>query len=770
MHKPRILVVEDEALIAASLVHTLTSLGYTVPEPVSTGEDTIKAVTSNPPDLVLMDIELIGPMNGIETAEKIRAIVNIPIVYLTAYSDEQRLLKARLTEPYGFLVKPIQKQELHATIQMALYKNMLDRQLRESEERFRSLVVASPDAIVLTDLEGNVLMPNQQAEILVGYDHGDVKIGTSILKFFPQEEQERLAENIQKTLKQGSIHNVQYTLIKKDGTRVPVELNASVVMDQAGRKQGFVTIVRDITERRRMEEALQLQSSLRQLLMEISSTYINMPLESVEAAIRVSLGDMAKFVGADRAYIFEYDFHKQLCNNTHEWCDKCTESQINEFQAVPLAIINDWVVAHRRGEPIYVPDVHTLPPGNLRDMLGPQGIRSLMTIPMMSENDCIGFVGFDSVHRHYVYSDSERQLLTVFAQMLVNVRNRKLAEAARHESAHYTRNLIEASLDPLVTISPEGKVTDLNAATEQVTGYTRDRVIGTDFANYFTDTKKAKVGYRTVFEDGIVRDYPLEIRHRDGKITPVLYNATIYRDESGAVIGVFAAARDITERKRAEESLHQANKKLTLLYSITRHDITNQLTVLVGYLRILQKKQSNPSFSDYFQKIATAAQRISSMIQFTREYEKIGVNAPVWQDCRTLVDTAAKEAPLGMIKVKNDFTSGAEVLADPLVVKVFYNLMDNAQRYGGKITTIRFSVEERNDDHLFVCEDDGDGVVAEDKIKIFERGFGKNTGLGLALSREILDITGITIHETGEPGMGARFEMMVPKGGYRFNR
>ena len=157
------------------------------------------------------------------------------------------------------------------------------------------------------------------------------------------------------------------------------------------------------------------------------------------------------------------------------------------------------------------------------------------------------------------------------------------------------------------------------------------------------------------------------------------------------------------------------------------------------------------------------------MIQFTSEYEKIGVSTPVWQDVRTVLNTAAKDAPLGQVVVKNDLPAETEVFADPLVVKVFYNLMDNAARYGGKITTIRFSVEERDGDPVVVCEDDGDGVVDEEKEKIFERGFGKNTGLGLALSREILSITGITIRETGEPGTGARFEMTVPNGMFRID-
>ena len=126
------------------------------------------------------------------------------------------------------------------------------------------------------------------------------------------------------------------------------------------------------------------------------------------------------------------------------------------------------------------------------------------------------------------------------------------------------------------------------------------------------------------------------------------------------------------------------------------------------------------------------------------------------------------QVPLGQINVKNDIPAGTEVFADPLITKVCYNLMDNAVRHGGKITTIRFSVEKHNDHYSLICEDDGDGVIAEEKERIFERGFGKNNGLGLALAREILDITGITIHETGEPGRGARFEMTVPKERSRF--
>ncbi|MCX6697559.1 MAG: HAMP domain-containing sensor histidine kinase [Methanoregula sp.] len=157
------------------------------------------------------------------------------------------------------------------------------------------------------------------------------------------------------------------------------------------------------------------------------------------------------------------------------------------------------------------------------------------------------------------------------------------------------------------------------------------------------------------------------------------------------------------------------------------------------------------------------------MIQFSRDYELLGVKAPIGKNCRTLLDTGVKEATLGKVIVQNDIPASAEIFADPLFEKVFYNLIDNALRYGGEqMKTIRVSSQESDTSLTIVCEDDGVGITAEDKKRLFTKGFGKNTGLGLFLSREILAITGITITENGTPGKGARFEITVPKGAYRF--
>lgn len=149
-----------------------------------------------------------------------------------------------------------------------------------------------------------------------------------------------------------------------------------------------------------------------------------------------------------------------------------------------------------------------------------------------------------------------------YSKVTRDLTERNEIAAALKKAGAYTRSLIEASLDPLVTISPEGKITDVNGATEKVTGCARQELIGTDFCNYFTEPDKARQGYEKVFRESQVRDYPLAIRTRDGRSISVLYNASVYRDEQGEVSGVFAAARDITEMKLAEERIRQQSREI----------------------------------------------------------------------------------------------------------------------------------------------------------------------------------------------------------------
>ena len=240
-------------------------------------------------------------------------------------------------------------------------------------------------------------------------------------------------------------------------------------------------------------------------------------------------------------------------------------------------------------------------------------------------------------------------------------------------------------------------------------------------------------------------------------------------DSSGTFTGAVHIMRDITERKRAEDALRQVNKQLNLLSSITRHDILNQLMALKGYLYLSKEMIDNPTIlTGYIQKEDQAADAIENQIKFTRDYQELGVAAPEWQNVNASIEKALTGLPMRAVRIEID-PDNPEIFADRLFEKVFYNLIDNALRYGGAdMKTIRVSSGESDRGLTILCEDDGVGISAGDKKKLFTRGFGKNTGLGLFLSREILAITGITITENGEPGKGARFEITVPKGMYRF--
>lgn len=227
--------------------------------------------------------------------------------------------------------------------------------------------------------------------------------------------------------------------------------------------------------------------------------------------------------------------------------------------------------------------------------------------------------------------------------------------------------------------------------------------------------------------------------------------------------------RTRARREQAEEALRQVNKKLNLLSSITRHDINNQLIAIKAFLELSKETLDDPAkMSENIIKVERAATAIESQIVFTKEYQDLGVKTPHWQPVDTCVKKAQESLPMRDVTVTAE-VNNIEVYADPLFEKVFYNLIDNALRYGGqKMTMIHISLQEAGQGLIISVEDDGVGISEEEKKRLFESGFGHHTGLGLFLSHEILSITGITISETGTSGKGARFEIVVPKGGYRF--
>jgi len=337
-----------------------------------------------------------------------------------------------------------------------------------------------------------------------------------------------------------------------------------------------------------------------------------------------------------------------------------------------------------------------------------------------------------------------------------------------------------------------------NRCMEEWTGLSRDTVTGTNILDRYPTLNSPTVvaRIRQLFEGGpAVIFSPLFHPHlipcplRSGglrveKISCIPY----YLAQEKCALVVIEDVTDLTNQvkayrqmkkvaeeqlddlKKTRDAIYLANKKLNLLNSITRHDIMNKLTVLLGYLEL--DSEIAPGSQDcgrYLGIELETAEAIRSQIQFTRYYQDIGIRSALWQNIEELVRTVLPSLDLKGIHM-DIALKGLEIYADPLLQKVFYNLIENSLRHGEHISTIRIfaSDDTRDGDLGIIYEDDGAGVPDEAKEKIFKREYYKNTGFGLFLSSEILAITNIRIRETGTAGIGARFEILVPRSAFRW--
>jgi signal transduction histidine kinase len=218
---------------------------------------------------------------------------------------------------------------------------------------------------------------------------------------------------------------------------------------------------------------------------------------------------------------------------------------------------------------------------------------------------------------------------------------------------------------------------------------------------------------------------------------------------------------NIAERKSAEEALRQVNRKLNLLSSLTRHDILNKVSVLLGYLDKAKTLAQDTALLDYLDRMETSTKTIGKLVKFTRDFKDLGINPPRWITLRDCMNEVTEWINPNTVRLTLDVGSW-EIYADPQVNRVFKNIFENAGIHGKNVTEIQ--VESTRNDHGLdvIISDNGIGIPLEMKSEIFEPGMMRNRGLGLFLAKEILSITGLTIEENGVPGKGARFEIHVP--------
>jgi PAS domain S-box-containing protein len=434
-----------------------------------------------------------------------------------------------------------------------------------------------------------------------------------------------------------------------------------------------------------------------------------------------------------------------------------------------------------------------------------RGYASSIVLPLRANGTVIGGLSIYATEPN-AFDRDELELLTELADDLsygiIALRDRTErhnAEEALRTASAYNRSLIEASPDPLVTIGPEGKITDVNHATEAVTGYPRTELIGTDFSNYFTDPQKARKGYEQVFRDGIVKDYELELRHRDGRLTSVLYNASVYRDNSGKVVGVFAAARDITERKRAEEEIRKlanelelrvaqrttqleaANKELEAFAYSVSHDLRAPLRGIDGFSSALLEdyaEKLDENGKDYLQRVRAATQRMGKLIDDMLDLSRVTRSDIHIQSVNlsTLAEEIAAElrrtAPER--RVNFDISTGLTTAGDPPLMRiVLENLLGNAWKFTGKTPSprIEFGQTQTYQRQTFFVRDNGVGFdmqYADRLFGAFQRLHPSSefpgTGVGLATVQRIIHRHGGRVWAESAVGLGTTFYFTLAQG------
>ncbi len=307
MSKVKILIVEDEAIGALDLQQRLSNLGYTAPDIVSSGEEAVRQAHQTRPDLVLMDIMLHGEIDGVTAAEKIRILLDIPVVYLTAYADKATLQRAKITEPYGYIVKPFKERELYITIDMALYKHQMEKKLRESERWLATTLRSIGDAAIATDNNARITFMNPVAERLTGWKEKEAlaKPLTEVFRIINRDTRQPVENPTTRVFREGiTVGLANHTmLIARDGREIPIDDSAAPIKDDPGNIIGVILVFRDVTEREKVEAQRQeLTAELERRVRERT-----LQLQETVEELRRSNEDLEKF-----AYISSHDLQEPL--------------------------------------------------------------------------------------------------------------------------------------------------------------------------------------------------------------------------------------------------------------------------------------------------------------------------------------------------------------------------------------------------------------------------------------------------------------------------
>ena len=716
-----LLMADDEEELLDLAGHFITGTEGIELSTSLTGARALEMHRARPSDAIVFDLNM-PDIGGIEFLKLLRDSGDTtPFIILTGKGSEQGAMEALNLGATFYLTKGGDPAALFAELArmvvFAVKNQRIEKSLRESEQRYRTIFEIAGSATAVLDSEGIILLINAEVEPIFGYRPGEVEGKVHWSRFIPPDEMPRISEYwrlLHDDPSQASQRFETRLLDHLGRTRVGI-ISAKLI---PGTRNSVISIT-DITELRKANEKLQASENLYRTIFRTTGTATMILDES--GLITLANGEVEPLLG----------FPPQELEGRISWPAFIPPDELPRLSENFRLLHEDPASSTQHYE------------ARLVDRWGATkyGTFSVALIPGS---------------RHSVMS-------------IMDITELKRAGEALRESEEKYRTLVERANDGIIVIQDE-VIRFANTRAAEIWGGVPGQNIGRKFVDLLDPGESGRV---------------MEI-HRArlaGKPTPRVYDTVIYRKDGAPVhlainAGIItymggpatlAFIRDVTERKKGEEALLTAHRKLNLLSSITRHDIRNQLMVILGYTELLRQEARPDQAGKIITAVEEAARTIKHHIEFTKEYQEVGIHAPAWQDLREVIVRAGARCSLGKVKLAIG-VEGVELFADPLLERAVYNLIDNALRHGGTLTVIRFSAVESPAGLTISCEDDGQGIPPGDRERIFSPGYSRTSGYGLFLVREILGITGISIHEEGRTGGGAHFTLLAPRGTFRFSR
>jgi PAS domain S-box-containing protein len=771
-----ILYVDDEPTLLEIAKLFLERNGQFSVDTITSAPAALNLLTTKKYDAIISDYQM-PDMDGINFLKKVRTSGNtLPFILFTGRGREEVVIQA-INEGVDFYLQkggePVpQFTELEHKIRQAVQRRRDEANIRDLERRETDIINFLPDATFAIDANGIVIAWNRAMEEMTGVKACEI-LGKGNYEYAIPFYRERRPILVDLVLHEDPALVAKYPLLKRDGqtliaeTTTPFVYNgrgatiwfiATPLFDRKGRIIGAIESIRDITERKRAEEAIRINSERLRMAQEIGH------IGSWELDLATS-----NIWGSEEAFrIFAIPRPADGLSSL-----KDVETRIRDWEGVNRAL-TDLIKKGDESNIEYAIEPADNSPQKIIYSVGKiiydSEKKPVRVAGVVHDITALKQVEKELIREHKELNAAYTQLAAQEGELRQRMNDIVESQLAIRESEEKYVSLFNRSLDLIYVHDLEGNFIDANPAALALLGYTRDDIPRLSFTSLISaeQIKKAQERIRTIVENGAHPDLiEYRLQKKNGEFVDIEAKGSLLLKDKKPY-AIFGIARNITERKRAEEALRMTNRKLQLLSGISRHDIQNQLMSLTNAISFIDQDHLDQESRKWIRTAEKAAETITGQIGFTKDYENLGIKEPRWQSLREMFRHATLQ--FLMCDISLDMPAeDYEIYADQLMEKVFYNLLDNALRHGGDVTRISLSCREDDAGLRIFLQDNGRGVPDDDKLLIFRQGFGRNTGRGLFLSREILIITGITIAETGTYGNGARFEITVPKGGYRIS-